>query len=72
MHKKILALLCATTMALSLVACGNNTTASKESESTSTASQKEHTSVEASEEKEEQKDPLEITYWYKNNVGVQE
>ena len=72
MHKKILALLCATTMTLSLVACGNGTTASKESQNTSTASQKEQTSVEAPEEKEEPKDPVEITYWYKNNVGVQE
>ena len=68
MHKKILALLCATAMTASLAACGQEP-ANKEVESipsTSTETQQ------ASEEVVEPKEPVEITFWYGNGVGVQE
>ena len=68
MHKKILALLCATAMTASLAACGqepaNNNVESTPSTSTETQ--------QASEEVVEPKDPVEITLWYGNGVGVQE
>ena len=68
MHKKILALLCATAMTASLAACGQEP-ANKEVESTPSTSTE---TQQASEEVVEPKEPVEITLWYGNGVGVQE
>lgn len=68
MHKKILALLCATTMTLSLAACGQEP-ANQNVESTPSTSTE---TQQASEVVEEPKEPVEITFWYNNGVGPQE
>ncbi len=66
--KKILALLCALAMAFSMMACAAGT----ETPDTTDPSKDTAGQTTPSSEPAEPKDPVELTYWYWNNVGVQE
>lgn len=68
MHKKILALLCATAMTFSLAACGENAANNNVESTPSTSTETQATSEVVAEPKE----PVELTYWYWNDVGPQE
>lgn len=74
MRKKLFAVLCAATMTLSLVACGNTNNQKSEEISTEVSKQStaEASQVQSSEPVKEVKDPVVIDYWYRNGVGEQE